>query len=264
MAMDARSAPSRLLAACLLLPLLWRCRGPAARATPEAQALFVRARGNRLERPTPPEPDWVISRSSDEIGALAGYALYLPSVEGREVRFPERIWGYGDVTPFGLFELVYDAAHDDVFAVYTSGQWHPRAGTMVCRRDEVRVLDHNWLTPIHYRCDDCCLTLVVRQARLPDPPGALPSCWVGAGAVVEAVQVGEASGALVRGRWAIEGTSQEGSQSLRWSGDEAYATLRWTTCGWLFEIRARGEDYGFSLDELPLIAADIARQVDCN
>ena len=85
---------------------------------------------------------------------------------------------------------------------------------------------------------------------------------VGAGATIQPVPVGELTGELVLGRW-TEIEKQTITQTLQWTEDGKYATLRWQQCNWLFEIRAKGQDDGFIFEDLVPIAEDIHKQVVC-
>jgi hypothetical protein len=226
---------------------------------------FTHAESDRIVRTAPPRYELLVASSVADIESLARYPIILPTEAGLEERYPERVWGYGDITPFGLVEVTYDPTHHVITSVYASLKWHPRAGSMVCFYDKDRVLEHDWLTSIDYSCD-CCVLMFIRQMNLRDTSTQVNALWIGASASIQSMRIGDTLGEFVSGHWALEienGTDQATTQTLHWIEDDEYGALRWQVCNWLFEIRAKGQDAGFTFEDLASIAQDVHNQVVC-
>lgn len=231
---------------------------------------FVHAEHDLVTRVTRPTDELSVSSPVAYIESVTRYSIIKPSREALERRYPERVWGYGDITPFHLAEVTYDATRRVATSVYASGKWSPYAGTMVCTYDDDRelVLEDSWLTSFDYLCE-CCVLVLIRQMRLEDVSPQGDAYWIGASATVEPVPIGDGRGEFVAGYWAIVEHAEESNastQTLHWIEGDEHWTLRWRACDWLFEIRAKGQDQdaGFVFEDLVFIAQDIHDQVACD
>lgn len=224
---------------------------------------FAHAESDRLTRTTPPAHEMLVKSSVIDIESIVHHPVILPTEAGLGERYPERVWGYGDITPFDLFEVTYAPTFHTVTSVYASFKWIPQAGTEVCALDNDRVFEHDWLTDIDYLCD-CCVLIFIRQTNLQNVSMQTDAYLIGASASTQSVHIGDTSGELVVGHWVLqEETGQATTQTLHWSEDGEYGALRWQVCDWLFEIRSKGKDAGFTVEDLVPIAQDVHSQVVC-
>lgn len=226
--------------------------------------LFARAESDRISRAAPPAFALFVGTPAADIDALVGFHVILLTEGGRDARYPEQVTGYGDILPFGLYELAYDPTRHIVTAVYSSFEWSPFAGSKVCPNDQdSRMFEQEWLTEINYLCD-CCVQIFVGQSDLENADTQANTPKIGASATIQPMPVGEIMGEFVTGHWAaVAETGQSTTQTLQWTEDGKYGTLRWQECNWLFEIRAKGQDGGFVFADLIPIAQDIHNQVVC-
>jgi hypothetical protein len=191
---------------------------------------FTHAENDHITRTAPLTHELSISSSVADIESIARYSIIQPTKAGLNERYPERVWGYGDITPFGLAEVTYDPTHHVVTSVYASYEWHPQAGSKVCRFDSDRVLEHDWLTTIDYLCD-CCVLVFIQQTKLQDISTQVSPYWIGASASVQPVHIEDGLGEFVSGYWALEEVADKATtQTLHWTEGDEYGTLKWQAC----------------------------------
>jgi hypothetical protein len=113
---------------------------------------FAHAEHDLVIRATRPTGELSVSSPVADIESVVPYSIIQPSREALKRRYPERVWGYGDITPFHLAEVTYDPTRRVATSVYTLGKWSPYAGTMVCTYDDdgELVLEEDWLTSFDY------------------------------------------------------------------------------------------------------------------
>ena len=224
---------------------------------------FTHAESDRLTRTAPPVRELFVEPSVADIESIASHPIILPTEAGLEERFPDEVTGYGDIVPFGLVEVMYVPTLHTTTSVYASFHWRPESGSLPCDFDSARAFEHDWLTGIDYYCD-CCVFVFIRQTNLQNASTQADAYLIGASASIQSVHIGDTLGELVLGHWVIqEETGQATTQTLHWSEDDAYGALRWQVCDWLFEIRSKGKDAGFTVEDLVPIAQDVHNQVVC-
>ena len=223
---------------------------------------FTRAESDRISREGPPHFNLFVGSVAADIESLTGFPVIRLTEEGLKERYPEQITGYGDIGLFALHEWIYDPTRHIVTSVYSSCEWSPFAGSVVCSyKERPRTFEQDWLTEIDYLCERC-VQIFIEQMNLQDAATQVNPLQIGASAAIQSVPVGKLTGELVLGHWSqIE--KQTITQTLQWTEDGKYATLRWRQCNWLFEIRAKGQDGGFIFEDLIPIAQDVHNQVVC-
>ena len=267
--MKLKAALFRAIVGSVLVISLAACQEKPGNETEDSPPqdtgpFFTHAESDHISRAAPLPFDLFVGSSAADIDSLAGFPVIMLTEEGLQARYPEQVTGYGDIGPFWLSELLYDPTRHIATAVYSSCEWHPLAGSIVCyHQDSPRVFEQNWLTEIDYLCDRC-VQIFIMQGNLLDEATQVSAHQIGASATIQSIPIGNRMGEFVVGHWMeAEATSSVNTQTLQWVEDGKYGTLRWQACNWQFEIRAKGQDGGFVFEDLSLIAQDIHNQVEC-